>query len=219
MNIPLFDAHCDTISRIANYPGRSLTRNTDQWNLDRLEAVQEKAQIFALFWDSAVSGAGDAVEYQLRVFQKLCKDEEKRIALCRSGAEACDTIRQGKLAAFLSIEGGELLDCSLDRLRWAYSQGVRIVNLTWNHANVLSGSHNDDFDRGLSERGRAFVLEMERLGMLPDVSHLSDVGFWDVVELTKKPIIASHSSSRDVFFHTRNLTDEQFTAIIKNMVL
>ncbi len=216
MNIPLFDAHCDTISRIANYPGRSFTRNTDQWNLDRLEEVKEKAQIFALFWDSAISGGSAAVEYQLRVFQKLCKDEENRIAHCRNGEEADEAIRQGKLAAFLSVEGGELLDCSLERLRWAYDQGVRIVNLTWNYANALSGSHNDDFDRGLSEQGRSFVMEMERLGMLPDVSHLSDAGFWDVVELTKKPIIASHSNSRDVFFHTRNLTDAQFTAIIKN---
>ena len=215
MDIPLFDAHCDTVSRIARFPGRSLTRNTDQWNLDRLENVRQKAQVFALFWDSTFPRTEEAVEYQLRVFQKLCRDESDRVAHCRTGAEAQTAIAEGKLAAFLSVEGGELLGCSLDRLRWAHEQGVRIVNLTWNHANALSGSHCDDFDRGLSPQGKAFVAEMERLGMLPDVSHLSDAGFWDVMECTDKPVIASHSNSRDVFFHTRNLTDAQFTAIIE----
>lgn len=215
MDIPLFDAHCDTVSRIARFPGRSLTRNTGQWNLNRLENVHQKAQVFALFWDSALPRTSEAVEYQLRVFQKLCRDEADRVSHCRTGAEAKTAIEQGKLAAFLSVEGGELLDCSIDRLRWAYEQGVRIVNLTWNHANALSGSHSDDFDRGLSGQGRAFVAEMERLGMLPDVSHLSEAGFWDVMECAKKPVIASHSNSQSVFFHTRNLTDAQFTAIIE----
>ena len=86
----------------------------------------------------------------------------------------------GKLAAFLSVEGAELLDCSLETLRWAQGQGVRIVHPTWNHANALAGSHCDQPERGLSQQGRRFVSEMVSLGMLVDVSHLSEAGFWDV---------------------------------------
>ena len=121
-----------------------------------------------------------------------------------------------RMAALLSVEGAELLDCDLDKLRQAYAWGVRAVNLTWNHPNALSGTNAEERERGLSAQGRAFVQEMQRLGMLVDVSHLSDPGFWDVMEIAGKPIFASHSNARDVFFDTRNLTDAQFTAIIKN---
>ena len=111
-------------------------------------------------------------------------------------------------------QGGELLDCSLERLEEAWRLGVRAVNLTWNHANDLSGSNAEETDRGLSAQGRAFVDQMGRLGMLVDVSHLSDPGFWDVAERVDGPFLASHSNSRAVFSHPRSLTDAQFTAII-----
>ena len=113
------------------------------------------------------------------------------------------------------MEGAELLGCSIEGLRQGYRQGVRAVNLTWNRANLLSGSHSEQPERGLSAEGKAFVREMQRLGMLVDVSHLSEAGFWDVMELAEKPVIASHSNSQAVFFHTRNLTDAQFTAIME----
>ena len=90
------------------------------------------------------------------------------------------------------------------------------MNLTWNNPNALSGTNCEEPERGLSEQGRAFVREMQRLGMLVDVSHLSDPGFWDVIEIARWPIMASHSNSRAVWDHTRNLTDDMFTAIIKN---
>ena len=112
------------------------------------------------------------------------------------------------------MEGAELLDCSLERLEEAHAMGVRAVNPTWNHVNALSGTNAEEPERGLTPQGRAFVRKMERLGMLVDVSHLSDPGFWDVVEELSGPFFASHSNARAVFSHPRNLTDEQFTAII-----
>ena len=90
------------------------------------------------------------------------------------------------------------------------------VNLTWNHANLLSGSNCDEPERGLSPVGRAFVAKMEELHILVDVSHLSEAGFWDVAEMARRPFIASHSNTKSVWDHTRNLTDEQINAIIKN---
>lgn len=87
------------------------------------------------------------------------------------------------------------------------------MNLTWNHANALSGSHREEPERGLSDKGIAFARRAWELGILPDVSHLSDAGFWDLVRAARGPILASHSNSRAVCGHTRNLTDDQFLAV------
>ena len=216
MKIPYFDAHCDTLSRMAYLPGAHLERRTGQWDLEKLSRFDgPKAQIFAVFYDSALPGASRAAERQIAVVCRECERNQDRVVSCVDASQAEQAFADGKLAAFLSVEGAELLDCAVGKLDWAYARGVRFINLTWNHANALSGSHCDESERGLSGQGRDFVRRMEQLGMLPDVSHLSDAGFWDLAECINSPIIASHSNSRSVFFHTRNLTDEQFTAIIK----
>ena len=90
------------------------------------------------------------------------------------------------------------------------------MNPTWNRANALGGSNAEDVDRGLTDQGKAFVRRAEELGVLVDVSHLSDPGFWDVADTLSCPFFASHSDSRAVFSHPRNLTDAQFTAIIEH---
>ena len=174
-----------------------------------------QAQIFAVFADSAQPDANAQAAWQIQRMHQECALAPDRIALCTTGTQAKEAVAAGKLAAFLSVEGAELLDCSLETLRWAQGQGVRIVHPTWNHANALAGSHCDQPERGLSQQGRRFVSEMVSLGMLVDVSHLSEAGFWDVVELVQGPFLASHSNSQSAFFHTRNLTDRQFTAIMK----
>ena len=87
---------------------------------------------------------------------------------------------------------------------------------SWNHANALSGAHAEEPERGLSTQGRRFVEKMEQLHILVDVSHLSEAGFWDVAEMAARPFIASHSNAKSVWDHTRNLTNEQITAIIEN---
>lgn len=216
MKIPYFDAHCDTLSRMAYLPGAHLERRTGQWDLEKLSRFDgPKAQIFAVFYDSALPGASRAAERQIAVFCRECERNQDRVVSCVDASQAEQAFADGKLAAFLSVEGAELLDCSLETLRWAQGQGVRIVHPTWNHANALAGSHCDQPERGLSQQGRRFVSEMVSLGMLVDVSHLSEAGFWDVVELVQGPFLASHSNSQSAFFHTRNLTDRQFTAIMK----
>ena len=146
--------------------------------------------------------------------------------------EAC-----GKLSALLTVEEGAVCGGSLERLRELYDMGVRMLTLTWNYRNELGwpatrrclgqsrgdvdgrltekgetgirGSDGRDAACGLTETGRDFVTEMERLGMIPDVSHLSDAGFDDVWECTKKPFVASHSNARAVCPSLRNLTDDR----------
>lgn len=213
--IPVFDAHCDTISRLL-VTGESLYQNSGMVELEKTSAAFScYCQLFALFANGA---RPDHATYDelLTCFKQQIAANERYICHCRTGAEAERANRNGKTAAFLSVEGAELLDCDLKRLEQAARDGVIAINLTWNHANAISGSGREEPERGLSQLGRQFVRRMEELHVLVDVSHLSDPGFWDVMEVATKPVIASHSNAREVWSHTRNLTDRQITAIIKN---
>jgi len=220
--ICVFDAHCDTISRCwREYEG--LERNTGALSLERTAVFERYCQFFALWTADGYTGyptGGDGVERAyhalLRCFQDQMARNGDKILQCRTAAEAEEAVRQGKAAAFLTVEGGELLGCDPDRLDQAAADGVVAINLTWNHANALSGSSREQPERGLSAAGRRFVEKMEDRRILVDVSHLSEAGFWDVMEMARRPVIASHSNARSVWDHTRNLTDGQITAIIEN---
>ncbi len=213
----VFDGHCDTISRFVK-TGESLRRTAGHWSMDKAKAFTAYAQFFAAY--SGQPQRPGQSQFPIFLAQEALLEREIRanchhMAFC-ADARSCQTAwAAGKVAAFLSVEGAELLDCDVDKLRQGYCLGLRAVNLTWNYANALSGSNLQEPGRGLSDRGRDFVREMNKLGVLVDVSHLSDPGFWDVVATTASPIFASHSDSRTCHFHTRNLTDEQFTAIIR----
>ena len=211
MPIWLFDGHCDTLSRCLKH-GESLMHNSGHVDLERTAGFRRWAQFFAIFGE----GGYEQFQEQYEFFCKWANVYGDRLALCRTSDEAERAMEQGRCAAFLSVEGAGLLDCSIEKLRRAHSLGVRAVNITWNHANALSGSNAEEIHRGLSPVGKEFVLEMGRLGMLVDVSHLSDPGFWDVEQLVQGPFVATHSNARAVFSHPRNLTDTQFTAIIKH---
>ncbi len=219
--IDLFDGHCDTILMRCLFGG-GIRKNEGHVDLERAGAYRRYAQFFALFGAAEDFPGRDLRERHLweifreeyALFQREMAANRDQIVHCRTAAEAETAFAAGKSAAFLSVEGAELLDGSLERLEEAHTLGVRAVNLTWNHVNGLSGTNAEEPDRGLTAQGRAFVRKMEDLGMLVDVSHLSDPGFWDVAELLNGPFFASHSNARAVFSHSRNLTDAQFTAII-----
>lgn len=212
--ISVFDAHCDTVSRCL-LTGEGLAANGGMVSLDRTGAAFARyCQLFALF------AAGDGVEDRYRPLLDCFKTQMARnadkIVQCRTAQDVERAHRAGKAAAFLSVEGAELLGCDPARLDQAVEAGVVAINLTWNRANALSGSHSDHPERGLTPLGRQFAARMEELHILIDVSHLSEPGFWDVAEQARKPFLASHSNARSVWDHTRNLTDGQITAIIKN---
>lgn len=216
--IPLFDAHCDTLSRLTLHPDEKLFEAHGQWNLALSARCKPQAQFFAVYWDSKMPLAKYFAKRQRKTFLRNCSMAGDKVALCRTADEAREAASQRRLAAFLSLEGAELIGCSERELEKWHKKGLRMVNLTWNHANGLSGSCAEQPEQGLTEKGRAFVRKCQELGVIVDVSHLSDAGFWDVAELytqAKKPFIASHSNSRAVFHHPRNLTDEQFHAIMK----
>ncbi len=213
--IPYFDAHCDTVSCCLGI-GWHMRSNPGQLDLERGRGFSRRAQFFALYHDAA-KAPGDGMWAQcLRLHDCFLRETEKNADLvtpCRTVEDVETAISSGKEAALLSIEGADLLECDPNRIETVAAWGVKLLNLTWNRQNLLSGSHREQPDRGLSDPGRDFVRELERCGVYADVSHLSDKGFWDLIDMASRPVVASHSNSRAICPHTRNLTDDMFRAI------
>ena len=234
--IPYFDAHCDTVYRCletgetsaldygdsreeqCRYYAASahLRRNGGHFDLERSRQFSRCAQFFALFHDAAYAPA-DGLWAQARrmhdFFLREMDDTADIARHCRTGREVDEAAAAGKTAALLSIEGADLLDCDVHKVETVAHWGVRLLNPVWNRANVLSGTNAEEPERGLSATGRDFIRALEEYGIYPDVSDLSDAGFWDLVHIARRPIVASHSNARAVCPHRRNLTDDQFRAI------
>lgn len=226
-SIPVFDAHCDTISESARQ-GVSIRRNRLHTDLERGQNFVPYAQIFAIFtrpWDGRFP-KNYTKDWPAEVLIRLCDDLLKRLlsefyvnrdvlSCCSCADDAKNAANEGKIAAFIAIEGAELIGCDLDRLRYVYQNGVRYVNLCWNYDNDLCGAANGAESYGLTSKGKQFVTEMQRLGMAVDLSHASERAFWDVVEASGRPILAGHSNSKAECDNPRNLSDDQFLALVK----
>ncbi len=213
-NISYFDAHCDTISRRDLW---TLRRYEGQLDLSRLHEFATAGQIFAIFAPSGYFKPEELYNITRSQRQRFADEiaANSDIAVhCRTAADAEQAFRDRKVAAFLSIEGAELLNCDVNLLDEVADWGVRSINLTWNYPNAVSGTNAQEPERGLSDIGRNFVKEAQKRNILMDVSHLSEKGFWDLVDITNAPIIASHSNAKALCPHSRNLTDEQIRAVV-----
>ncbi len=214
----IFDAHCDTITKIMEM-NSNLHINNCHIDLQRMKRLGSFVQTFAAFIDPVYSPAY-AMKRAMQIIDRfyneldIYKDD---IMLCRNYNDITKALSQGKIAAMLSIEGGEALQGDLGALRNFYRLGVRSICLTWNYRNeIADGVKDADTGGGLTPFGRKLIREMNQLNMLVDLSHISERGFWDVIETTSKPIIVSHSNARKICSHPRNLFDEQITAVAKN---
>ena len=137
------------------------------------------------------------------------------VTFCRTRAEIDAAIARGQIAFVLSIEGAECIQDGIESLRVFYELGVRLIGLTWNQRNMLAeGIGEARAGGGLTELGRTMVREANRLGILLDVSHLSVKSFWDLIEASSAPIIASHSNAKALCDHPRNLDDDQIRAVV-----
>lgn len=215
--ISYFDAHCDTLSRCEKR-GCRLTKNDGQLDLERLGEFRRAAQCFAIFHDLAEPAEGGMLaecRRQQALFVQEMAANAELVRPCRSGQDIRSANTGGRIAALLTCEGAELLDCDPANLSWAQEVGIRIVNLTWNYANAVAGSHKRQPESGLSELGQDFVREAQRRDIFLDVSHCSDAAFWDLMKLTEKPVVATHSCARSVCAHSRNLSDDMFRAILE----
>lgn len=133
-----------------------------------------------------------------------------------SAADIDRAEEQGKIGVLLTIEDGGVLGDQVSNVEAYYNKGVRLITLTWNHPNYIGVPNSRDpavMSQGLTPYGREVVQEMERLGIVVDVSHVSDGVFWDVVEIAQKPFVASHSDARSICGHTRNMSDDMIRAL------
>jgi membrane dipeptidase len=182
-------------------------------SLDRRPPDYHYCQAMAIFIPEKLQGAR-AREYFGAVYQCY---ERQLVAHSREMNRVTDlsrideAIERCPFAAFLTVENGSVLAGKPEYVRELYQLGVRMMTITWNTGNELCGGNATD--RGFSPEGRAAIREMEKSGMVVDVSHMSDRGFWELCGFAERPFIASHSNSRAVCDHPRNLTDDMFREI------
>jgi len=213
----LIDLHCDTILRCVGTEGKvKLSGNDLNIDVQKLRKGGSLAQFFAMYVDLAVyTKPLDMCLDMIDCFYGELEENCGSIAFAGSLGDMEGNSSQDRISAFLTIEEGGVIEGKLQNLRNLYRLGVRLITLTWNYPNCI-GYPNFNWthkDKGLTAFGEEVVAEMNRLGMLIDVSHLSDKGFYDVARLSGKPFVASHSNARAVENHCRNLTDEMLVLL------
>ena len=219
MNFPVFDFHCDTALMLLgddlNQAG-SLRKNNGHIDLERAVKLGGYAQCFACFTTDIpelLHGISPIVlfERELATIQREVDKNSDLISIAYSVDEIEENRANGKMSAILTLEGTAGIDYNPALLEDLWAIGFRVTSLGWNERNPLTGSNVTG--GGLTDLGREYVKEAQRLGMRVDVSHISDEGFWDIMKITEAPILATHSNSRAVHNHSRNLTDDMFRAI------
>ena len=219
----LIDLHCDTLSELyKSGENASLTENELCVNVQGLRKGNSLAQFFACYvnrkefegeevWEQAYC----QVLGMIRRMEEECK-KCPEIRIAENAAQIRENQKEGKISAVLTVEEGGVLNGKPERLRILYEKGIRLITLTWNYENCLGAPNSRDssvMEKGLTKFGIRTVEGMNELGMLIDVSHLSDGGFRDCIRYSRKPVIASHSNARALCAHPRNLSDAMLKAL------
>lgn len=214
----MIDFHCDTFMKML-IEKSELRRNKHHIDLEKMIKGGSVAQVFASFIhmetvDSPRKYCAEMLAYGKKELIKN-KDLIEIVTTYKGYQEA---VNNKKIAAILGIEEGGALEGKMENLEYFYNEGIRLITLTWNFPNEI-GFPNSDYthkDKGLTPFGLELINEMNTRGMIIDVSHLSDGGFYDCIKHSKAPIVASHSNARAVCEHTRNLTDDMLKSLAKN---
>lgn len=226
----IIDLHCDTISEIwnskRNGSPQELSQNSLHVDIQKMKKSGYLLQNFAMYTDlEKVNDPFDHVVELINVFYEEIENNKDDIGVIKTSDEIIENERHGKMSAMMTIEEGACCKGEITKLEKLYALGVRMMTLTWNYPNELAypnlpvnekdgkGFYRFDGSHGLTDKGFAFVERMEELGMIIDVSHLSDQGFWDIAAHTRKPFVASHSNARALCGHFRNLTDDMIRAV------
>lgn len=224
------DMHCDSVMYAFFHGNEDCYETTGMCDVKKLMQGGALAQFLGIFLPSPTSqlwernkipytGDEPYLKRCLEIFNRTMQEHSDVIAQARTAGDILENEKNHKMSAILSVEDGRDIQGDLNRLQLYYDWGVRLISLTWNHKNCFGSPNSKDpaiMAEGLTDFGRDAVVRMQELGMLVDVSHLSDGGFWDVAKLAKKPFVASHSNSRALAPHPRNLTDEMIRAIAES---
>jgi len=209
----MIDLHCDTILLLDEAENRAnLKENPFSVDLKKLQKNHSLAQFFALFIE--LEAFDKPWDYFEKLYQRFKKEIDENSHIIKHVKSYEELINNDKISAFLTVEDGGIIGQDFNKLKKLYSLGVRSITLTWNFPNSIGYPNVNGYsDQGLTKFGKEVVDYMNTTGMIVDVSHLSDAGFWDVANMTKKPFIASHSNARSIVNHSRNLTDDMIKAI------
>ena len=210
------DFHIDTLMMYARgYEGQSLYENDRMVDFKRMKEAQCYGQFFATFFppEERMEGCSDE-EYRANLYEGITREIDKNkdiIAFAGNYDDYLENKKNGRISAFYTFEDGRIVDGKMENLKRFYDLGYRLISLTWNGANCFGFPNSTDpelMKLGLTDFGKESIEVMNELGIIIDVSHLSDGGFYDVAELSKKPFVASHSNARALTPHQRNLTDD-----------
>ena len=221
------DMHCDTLSIGLAQHKPTITRLKDSMvDIEHLVKAGAGAQFFAMFVpqrnEPSWYGLAKMPEHEALlammydVFLKTLKENENSIAFAQSYEMMQENLQNGKVSAFLTMENGYAVRGKMENLKKFHDMGVGLMTLTWNDPNCFGQNHSDDpvlMKTRLTDFGKEAIPYMNDLGIIVDVSHLSDGGFYDVAEITKKPFVASHSNCRELSPSTRNLTDDMIRVL------
>ena len=210
----LIDAHADTITR-ALLRDQGLFNNSLHVDFERLFEYGAPVQVFALWCaDRYVANAFDYTNSLIDFFESEVAKHSDIIEIALSLEDLERNARNNRISAILSIEGGEALMGDINNLDHFYNRGVRILSLTWNRENELGYGQATESVKGLKPLGVECIKRMEELGIILDISHLNEAGFWDAHRVSTRPYMASHSNAYALTPHNRNLTDEQIVAMV-----
>ncbi|TVX97590.1 dipeptidase [Cohnella terricola] len=213
----IVDLHADVICKLLEHPGAGWDDSNAGTVFDatpeRLRQGGIGLQVFPIFLPETQREEPESVFWAAELFwhEILTK---KGFKLIRSSGDLATAHREGKIGAMLSLESAGGLQGQMWVLRLLYRLGLRLLGPTWNHANWACDGAMEPRGGGFTKAGKRLVTECETLGILVDVSHLSDRGFWELAERAGRPFFASHSNARSVVNHPRNLTDDQIRAVI-----
>jgi membrane dipeptidase len=221
------DTHADTPQRFLdeNYDiGTTDPKDIGHISLDKARAGNLGAEFFSV-WVDPTTNQGHFAQHTLDLIDSVYEQAARhpdRMMMAYSVGDIERAHKRKQLASLMGIEGGHSIENDLHLLRDFYRLGVRYMTLSWSNTNEWADSSGDIDDpkihhhNGLTDFGKQVVLEMNRLGMMVDISHVADKSFWDAIATTKAPLIASHSGARALTNHPRNMTDDMLRAVAKN---
>jgi membrane dipeptidase len=219
------DTHNDVVQRILSGEDISFRTPHGHSDLPRFKEGGLDVEVFSIWVPPEKTSRpySDQADEQIDSIMSFVSRNPSQVGLARSAEEVEKLVAEGKFVAMLGMEGGHPIGSDLQKLEHFYSRGVRYLTLTWNNSTDWASSAHDETDpsakikqKGLTAFGREVVRRMNELGMIVDVSHVGEQTFWDVMKVTCKPIIASHSCAWSLCHHWRNLKDDQLKAIAAN---
>jgi len=215
----IIDTHCDTLLNCYRDNNFNLASNTGHISLEKMIKGDALAQFFAIYISRNELKTMDAYDIFNGVYDKYKIELSKNVETILPAYSEEDVLlneKNGKMSSILSIEDGIVIDDKIERVGEFFEKGVRLLTLTWNFENTIGFPCSDDNEAhmlGLKPFGIEVVEKMNDLGMIVDVSHLSEGGFYDIAKYSKKPFVASHSCARALCNHRRNLTDKQLKTL------